>query len=137
MKDQITQFQIALIELNRNLSYKKTDQAINSYNRLNEMYQNILNSESTEEEKHYVYYILSKAHDNITPSKSNFNLNVPEITISSFFILSAIILHLLNPTITGMLIAEQQPTLASGVLFVPLVLIIIPIAIIIRNIIKK
>lgn len=137
MKDQITQFQIVLIELNRHLSYKKTAQAINSYNILNEMYQNILNSDSTEEEKHYVYYILSKAHDNITISQSNFNLKIPDIVISSFFILSAIIIHLLSPTITGMLIAEQQPTIASGVLFVPLVLIIIPIAIIIRNIIQR
>ncbi|MBL7050925.1 hypothetical protein ISS04_02055 [Candidatus Woesearchaeota archaeon] len=137
MKDQITQFQIALIELNRHISYKKTDQAISSYNKLNEMYQNILNSDSTEEEKHYVYYILTSAHNNLTTTKTNFHLKIPEIVISSFFIFSAIILHLLNPTITGMLIAKQQPVMASGVLFIPLVLIIIPIAIIIRNIIKK
>ena len=124
-RDKIKQFEIALLELNRNLSYKNKDEAVLCYNKLHKLYNGLLNTEINQEQKHKVYETILKSHKRLTaPEEYHNQIDILEIVfLTSFLFLISIILSF-SPEITGLLIAQQHANLVKPIYMMITVFII-------------
>jgi len=137
-EDKIKQFEIALIELNRHLAYEDKNSAINCYNKLHNIYKEILDSDISHNQKDNAYNSLIDFYEKIASSPQNIIENSDILFLTLFALFSSIILFT-GPEITVMLIAKQKADLVKNIYISSTFLfILIPTLIIfIRNKIKK
>ncbi|MBW2985472.1 hypothetical protein KY313_02340 [Candidatus Woesearchaeota archaeon] len=137
-EDRIKQFEIVLIELNRYLAYNEKDSAINCYNKLHGIYNNILSSDIQHDQKHRAYNRLMDSHKKITSPPQQI-ISIPEAAFLTLFVLLSAIVILMGPEITGMLIAKQKINLVKNIYMISTFLFILfPITIVlIKNALKK
>ena len=137
VKDQIIDFELTLIELNRNIAYKNTDNVINCYNKLKDLYNDILKTDVPLEQKNFVYRTLLKAHNNLTPKNQRISINMPtSITavVSAIAVISGLF-FLTKPAFTGLVVASQ--TYPSLKIISPIVFLTVIIGGVALFIIKK
>ena len=132
------QFEITLIELNRHLAYEDKNSAINCYNKLNNTYNKILDSNIYHDQKNYMYHLLVNSHKKIVSQHQQIIGNSDVIFLTLFIFLSSLIL-LTGPEITAMFIMKQKPNIVKNIyIFSTFLFILIPTGIIyIKNSIKK
>ena len=132
------QFNIAFIELNRYLAYKEKDSAIKCYNKLHEIYNNILDSEMKHDEKSVLYHKLIDSHKNINFSPKPM-ISFPEVAFMSIFIFMSSILIFAGPELTSMFISQQKPNTVKNIyISSTLILILLPIImVLLKKIINK
>ena len=137
-EDKIKQFEISLIELNRYLAYKEKDSAINCYNKIHQIYNEILDSDLYFNQKQEAYNLLINYHKKITSPPQTMMKNSDIVFLTLVIFLSSILL-LTGPEITAMLISQQKPNIVKNIyIFSTFLLILLPTAIILlKNAIKK
>ena len=137
-EDKIKQFEIVLIELNRYLAYNEKDYAINCYNKLHGIYNEILQSDTQHNQKNEAYNLLMESHKKITYQPPQI-ISIPEAAFLTLFILLSAIILLTSPELTGMLIAKQKASLVKNIYIISTFLfILLPITmVLIKNALKK
>ena len=137
-EEKIKQFKIISMELNRYISYGDKDSAINCYNKLNGIYNDILHSNIQHDNKHKAYNILKESHKRITLRPQEIMKTTDIIFLTIFIFLSSMIL-LTGPELTAMLIAKQKANLVKDIFIIStFILILLPIfVVLLKKILKK
>jgi len=111
--DKITQFELYLIEINRNIAYNEKEDVIKNYTTLNNIYKDILKSKIPQRHKERLYSSIVDLHENIQ------TLTVPsqtkKITYIGASILTATLFMLKGPQITGMVTLSEKYTILSPI----------------------
>ncbi|MCK5107878.1 MAG: hypothetical protein KAQ83_04065 [Nanoarchaeota archaeon] len=63
--DKITQFELGIIELNRNIAYNEKERISDNYHQLNELYEEIVKLDIPLEQKKAMYNSVLETHENI------------------------------------------------------------------------
>ena len=116
--DQITQFELLLMELNRNIAYDEKDKVTVNYNKLNDLYKGILKSDVSMEEKNRLYNHILTTHDGIQTMGQR-KLSVPKMAAFSFAGLAAAFFLFKGPEMTGMAILDGNNILTPIARFAP------------------
>lgn len=125
--DKITQFELLIIELNRNISYKEHAQITQTYNNMSTLYQEILKTNISINEKNRLYDSIVSAHDNIQ-NMGHSRINIPQVSLIGGGSIVASIFLLKGPEITGMAISTSDNILTPIARFAPAVLVLGAIA---------
>lgn len=116
--DKITQFELYLIELNRNLAYNEKSEVIKNYTTLNNIYKDILKSKIPQRHKERLYNSIMDLHKNIKTME-----NAPstkQISYIGIGIITAFLFMLKGPQITGMVtLSEKYAILSPLTRFLP------------------
>lgn len=117
--DRITQFELGLMELNRNISYNEESKITENYNQLNEVYKEIVKSDVPIEEKNRLYNCIMEAHHSIEGMNDKKSKNIRKsIVIGTASIVSGIFL-IKGPEVTGMAISGTSSILNPIARFAP------------------
>lgn len=121
-EDKITQFELLLMELNRNIAYKERSIIQNNYNQLNSLYQEILKSDIPIEEKNKMYSSVLGARESIE-NMDKHPANVPVIVTIFLGALISGVFIIKGPEMTGMSVSGTESFLSPIARFAPAVVV--------------
>ena len=133
VQDKITQFELLLMELNRNISYNEHPQITDNYHLISALYQEILKTNISLEEKNRLYSAIVVAHESIEGMNKP-KLNIPKTALMGFGGIVAGIFILKGPKITGRAIFNANNILTPITRFAPALILV---AVIVFIILKK
>ena len=121
--DKITQFELYLIELNRNIAYNEKSEVIKNYTIINNIYKEILKSKIPQRHKEKLYNSIMDLHENI----QTLNKTVPtkQISYIGASIITSFLFMLKGPQITGMVtLSEKYAILSPITRFLPALILL-------------
>jgi len=120
--DRISQFELLLLELNRNIAYNEQSQITENYNMLSAIYQDILKTDVSIEEKNRFYNSIIEAHENIKRMNSPKH-NIAKPALVTFSGLIATVFLFKGPELTGMATSQSSNILNPLARFAPIVIL--------------
>lgn len=117
--DKITQFELGIVELNRNVAYKEKDKISDNYNQLNVLYHEILKLDIPIKQKNAMYSSVLEVHQNIKEMDISRGLGTPKIVGLSVAALLAGFFLFNGSNVTGMVISDGGTIINSITRFAP------------------
>ena len=135
--DKITQFELEVLQLNRNIAYREKEKISENYSRLNDLYKEIVKLDIPIKQKNEMYNSVIEAHKNIKAMNQTKRPNLTKIGGLSVAALLSVFFLFNGPEATGMAIAGTNIT-SSVTRFAPVAILgTILIFIFIKKKIKK
>jgi hypothetical protein len=108
--DKITQFELEVLQLNRNIAYKEKESISKNYTRLNDLYKEILKLDIPIKQKNEMYNSVIEAHKNIQAMNNVKKTNLTKIGGLSVAALLSVFFLFNGPEATGMAVSGTTIT---------------------------